>query len=194
MTAKELLEFLETRMKMSHVYQPLLIRTLLDAGGKASIRQVATEFASEDEAQILYYKDRIKKMPLRILRNHNVVHAEKGVITLNLSSLTFEERVELRATCERKIAEFLATRGLSAWGHSLNVESIGESLRFEVLKRDRHCQLCGAAPKDTRLHVDHIVPRSKGGTNDPSNLQVLCVSCNRGKSNRDSTDFRPGGN
>jgi 5-methylcytosine-specific restriction endonuclease McrA len=63
-------------------------------------------------------------------------------------------------------------------------------LRFEILKRDRVCQLCGVGRNDAVLEVDHIVPRSKGGSNDPDNLQVLCARCNRGKSNRDDTDFR----
>ena len=35
---EELLEFINTKMRMSHVYQPLLIRSLLDAGGQASLR------------------------------------------------------------------------------------------------------------------------------------------------------------
>jgi ATP adenylyltransferase len=39
-------------------------------------------------------------------------------------------------------------------------------------------------------HVDHIVPRNKGGTDDTSNLQALCYSCNATKRDRDNTDFR----
>jgi len=63
-------------------------------------------------------------------------------------------------------------------------------VRYEVLKRDRRCVLCGAGRDDEMLQVDHIVPRSKGGSNKISNLQTLCAPCNRGKSNRDATDLR----
>jgi 5-methylcytosine-specific restriction endonuclease McrA len=59
------------------------------------------------------------------------------------------------------------------------------SLRFRILQRDGfRCRLCGLARDDSpdvRLEVDHIVPRSRGGSNDPDNLWVLCFSCNRGK-------------
>ena len=95
------------------------------------------------------------------------------------------------AICEQKIGEFLSSRGLSTWDYSLlSFDPVGESLRYEILTRDRVCQLCGTTKEQERLEVDHIVPRSKGGTNDPGNLQVLCAPCNRGKSNRDDTDFR----
>lgn len=40
-----------------------------------------------------------------------------------------------------------------------------------------------------KWHVDHIIPVSKGGTTDPSNLQVVPASWNRRKSNRHSEHF-----
>lgn len=57
------------------------------------------------------------------------------------------------------------------------------SLRFQILKRDSYrCQLCGRSAQDgARLEVDHKHARSRGGTNDPTNLWTLCFECNRGK-------------
>ena len=64
--------------------------------------------------------------------------------------------------------------------------SIG--LRFKVLQRDRfRCQLCGRSPATElgcKLHVDHIVPFSKGGKTNFENLRALCAECNVGRSNR----------
>jgi 5-methylcytosine-specific restriction endonuclease McrA len=59
-------------------------------------------------------------------------------------------------------------------------------LRFMVLKRDNFkCCACGASPaKDpsVELHIDHIIPWSKGGETTIDNLQTLCSKCNLGKS------------
>lgn len=67
--------------------------------------------------------------------------------------------------------------------------SISTKLRYSVLKRDNfRCCACGASPaKDpsVELHVDHIVPWSKGGETALDNLQTLCSKCNIGKSNCD---------
>jgi hypothetical protein len=59
-------------------------------------------------------------------------------------------------------------------------------LRFDILSRDGYCcQACGAKAADgAELHIDHIHPVSKGGTNDPVNLQALCRDCNLGKGAR----------
>lgn len=65
-------------------------------------------------------------------------------------------------------------------------------LRYEVLKRDGgRCVLCGDSKKDgVKLHVDHILPRSKGGKDTLDNLQTLCQPCNLGKGNRDNRNWR----
>lgn len=191
MNISKLEDFIENRMRMSHVYQPLLIRSLLDAGGKATIRNIATDFAKEDEALIQDYELRIKRMPLKVLKKHGFIKYENGLVSLSVENLTFDQRARLRALCEKRISQFLSKRGIATWSRgAINIEPVGESLRYEILKRDQICQLCGATKRDRMLEVDHIVPRSKGGTNEPSNLQVLCSRCNRAKSNRDSTDFR----
>lgn len=54
-----------------------------------------------------------------------------------------------------------------------------------VFRRDGFvCKHCGAEPGVEKLHIDHILPLSAGGTNDLTNLQVLCEPCNLAKSNK----------
>lgn len=64
--------------------------------------------------------------------------------------------------------------------------SIG--LRFKVLQRDHFkCVLCGDHPArspECVLHVDHLIPWSKGGKTREENLRTLCGTCNIGRGNR----------
>lgn len=68
---------------------------------------------------------------------------------------------------------------------------MNDDIRYNVFKRDNYtCQLCGLTAKDgVKLHVDHIIPVSKGGKTVMSNLQTLCDRCNNGKSNKTEEDF-----
>ena len=67
--------------------------------------------------------------------------------------------------------------------------SLPKSVRFEVFKRDKFkCQYCGEEAPNVILEVDHIVPVSKGGTNDIFNLVTSCRDCNRGKSDKKLDD------
>lgn len=57
-----------------------------------------------------------------------------------------------------------------------------KSLRFKIIERDNFtCQYCGKTPPEAILHVDHIYPKSKGGTDDEINLITSCSDCNLGK-------------
>lgn len=64
--------------------------------------------------------------------------------------------------------------------------AVSRRLRFEVLKRDDHtCRYCGASPRNTpdvALTIDHVVPTTLGGGDDPTNLVTACQPCNAGKS------------
>lgn len=71
--------------------------------------------------------------------------------------------------------------------------AISKELRSYILDRNGFtCQMCGAVagedhPYDpsrkTRLHIGHIVDKSVGGSDDPSNLRALCSVCNEGAAN-----------
>ena len=69
--------------------------------------------------------------------------------------------------------------------------TIPESVRSEVLSRDgQWCYLCDSSVLLDGLHFDHIIPVSRGGTNDPSNVAVSCAACNLAKG-AGLTDKRP---
>ena len=69
-----------------------------------------------------------------------------------------------------------------------NNRTIPLGIRLKVLDRDNfRCVFCGKSPATdlgTRLHIDHIVPFSKGGKSILENLQTLCEECNLGKGDR----------
>lgn len=192
MTFEHLIDFLTNKMKMSHIYQPLLVRSLVDAGGSATLRQLATHFLSQDESQLLYYEKRIKEMPLKVLSKHGIVDKDREFIHLNVQSLTLQQKAQIRCICEQKLQEYVQKKGLGIWDYRLlETDPVPDNLRYLVLaSSDGRCALCGATKKESPLDVDHIIPRSRGGKNELTNLQVLCAKCNRTKGNKDTRDFR----
>lgn len=87
-------------------------------------------------------------------------------------------------------SEFTRTTGWPGWekyigpppantGLQYVKRKLPKSLRLEVFRRDGLvCKNCGS---NQRLTVDHIIPESKGGSDDPENLQTLCSPCNSRK-------------
>lgn len=66
------------------------------------------------------------------------------------------------------------------------------AMRWQVFQRDNwRCVACGRNSENgIILHIDHIIPRSKGGQDHLDNYQTLCETCNIGKGNRDQTNLR----
>ena len=70
--------------------------------------------------------------------------------------------------------------------------AVSKSVRFEVFARDAFtCQYCGQRPPDVVLELDHIHPRSKGGSDDLLNLITSCWECNRGKAAKVLSEVAP---
>jgi hypothetical protein len=72
------------------------------------------------------------------------------------------------------------------------IKFVKAGIRWQVFERDDfRCVSCGKSASDGAiLHVDHIIPRSKGGEDAMENYQTLCHLCNIGKSNKSNKNLR----
>jgi ATP adenylyltransferase len=193
-SVEELRDFILNRMRMSHIYQPVMIKELLARGGTASLHDIAAAFLACDTSQIEYYEEITRDMPGKVLAKHGLVEREgkQYRLALDPASITSQQRDELIGLCDQKINAYLQKRGGAVYAHrSIALGYIPGSLRYDVLKRAGfRCELCGVAASERAIEVDHILPRKHGGQDELSNLQALCYKCNANKGARDDEDLR----
>ena len=124
-------------------------------------------------------------------RSRNYHHQNRARILEQKREYTknHKEQISVRvkawrsANRDRKnITEAVRVQRIRANGGSFTVEE-WLALCAHFFNR---CLSCG---KECALHIDHVIPVSKGGTSDISNLQPLCRSCNSTKATND-TDYR----
>ena len=190
----QLASFLHSQMRMSHVYQPAMLIELLRNGGSATATDVAKAILVHDPTQVGYYETITKRYPGRVLtQNRRLTEREGDTYRLRgFEELSGAEVGELIEICAEKLNDFLKSKAADPWNHRRKASGyISGPLKYEVLKRARmRCQLCGISGEIRALEVDHIVPRKHFGSDDISNLQALCYSCNATKRDSDDTDFR----
>ena len=193
-TFERLRGFISGRMRMSHIYQPVMLKVLLERNGWASTREIAAAFLARDESQIDYYVEITKRMPGRVLASHGIVKKEGDGfrLTLDPQDLHPSEKDELICMCDAAVAQYVERRGGRLYDHRRTaLGDISGTVRYEVLRRAGfRCELCGVPADERALEVDHITPRRHGGSDDLTNLQALCYRCNANKGARDDTDFR----
>lgn len=193
MTFNDLKRFLESEMRMSHIYQPVMIKHLLEQGGISTDVEIAKEIAQYDQSQIEYYQKITNNMVGKVLRNHQVVYKKQNVYRIEGANQFSQKQIdELVALCEQKLDDYIKRRGERIWAHRNNTRGyISGSIKYEVLKRAGfRCELCGISAKERALEVDHIVPKNLGGEDSINNYQALCYVCNAMKRDKDDTDFR----
>jgi ATP adenylyltransferase len=112
-----LLDFIQTRMRMSHIYQPSMIRTLLDHQGEADDEQIAKYLLSPDRSQIEYYQQITRNMVGRILRGHDVVEKEgRKYWLVGFDKFTPAQIEALREACDEKTLTLMDSMSESMWG------------------------------------------------------------------------------
>lgn len=109
-------------------------------------------------------------------------HVGKGA-EIRQARITIEELHD--ASYDVKLRRQIFKKSKKLKGGGGEREPIPAQLRFDILSRDLFtCQACNAQPGNDRLHVDHLLPWSLGGSNHPLNLTTLCDRCNLGKGPR----------
>ncbi len=189
-----LLHFILREMRMSHVYQPVMLAEILRSNGSASINQIAKALLAYDASQIEYYEQITKNMVGRVLTKNRQVTERDGALyrITGFDELTSDEVSALVKACEAKIDAYVSDRGNAIWHHRKRAKGyVPGTVRYEVLKRAKYrCELCGTSAEVKSLEVDHILPKNQGGSDELHNFQALCYSCNATKRDRDDTDFR----
>ena len=194
MTFDELRKFIAEDMRMSQVYQPVMLTELLRRGGSASVKDIAQAILDRDPTQIEYFTEIVKNMVGSVLTKRRGITEKNGEkYTLKgADQLTQDQVDELVALCKQRIDQFEAARGDKVWAHRRRGHRpVPGSVRYKVLSSAKfRCELCGVSADEKNLEVDHIFPKSLGGKDDVTNYQALCYTCNAAKRNTDDTDFR----
>jgi len=104
-------------------------------------------------------------------------------ILLDRKQAEADSKARELAEAERLVRERQASQRVDRRFVAAQRRLMTDSLRYDVMQRDGfRCKLCGATADDGyKLHVDHIIPVSKGGKTEISNLRTLCERCNMGK-------------
>ena len=101
MNFPDLKHFLIKRMRMSHIYQPVMLMTLLKEGGVASIETLSKKLLIEDKSQQEYYGNITRNMVGRVLNNHGIVQKDGENFKLrNYETYTEDQRIELIQICQ----------------------------------------------------------------------------------------------
>jgi ATP adenylyltransferase len=163
---QRLAEFLQNEMRMSHIYQPLMLKLLLEHGGRASTRDIAAAFLSHDESQLDYYETITDRMPGVVLRKHRLESrdGDSYALTPHLYELSDGERTDLVRLCDDAIAAHKAKRGQRSGdtGRLASAKSGWIPLRHAQASRIPMRTLCGISADERALDVGHIIPGSPG--------------------------------
>jgi len=121
-----------------------------------------------------------------------IAKGEKHIFNKLISRLNYSA-IEQYADDEINEKNIISEENINILSKTVdNINTVRAGIRWQVFERDDFkCVACGLSAIDGAiLHVDHIIPRSKGGKDEMDNYQTLCHKCNIGKSNKSQINLR----
>lgn len=118
-TFEKLDHFITSKMRMSHIYQPVMLMTLLRNNGISSTENIAKEILLHDQSQIEYYSSITKNMPGKVLdKNHGIVEkVDDSYSLVNFESFTPNQIDKLIEACQKRLDEYFQKRGAAIFNH-----------------------------------------------------------------------------
>jgi len=179
MTFEQLRQFIAEDMRMSQVYQPVMLTELLRRGGSASVSDIAQAILDRDPTQIEYFTEIVKNMVGSVLTKRRGITEKNGekYILKGADQLTPDQVDELVALCKKRIDQFEVARGGKVWAHRRRGHRpVPGSVRYKVLSAAKfRCELCGVSADEKNLEVDHIFPKSLGGRDDITTTRRFAI-------------------
>ena len=151
----------------------------------STFRQMMAEALKEQEEAMAEALKRLTRMDddERIRRNraasdawHKVNVEKNRAASRKFYSLN---KSKVKVYHHRRRAQLHAAEGSVSAGRE------GQLMKLQQGK----CACCRVSLKEVKHHIDHMTALSRGGSNDNSNLQLLCATCNLQKGAKDPIAF-----
>jgi len=144
---------------------------------RAKKLEYARQYVQQNRAKVTQYK---REYYLANVEKYHIAHVEyykthRQEIINRVLRWRKENPDKLRANARTSVHRRRARLSQSGGSHSME--------EFEELCA-KHGNRCLCCDESKPLTIDHIVPISRGGTNDIDNIQPLCLSCNCKKSDK----------
>ena len=137
---KTLADFITNQMKMSHIYQPVMLIELLGRKGSASTTQIAKALLGYDISPVEYYEHIVRNMVGKVLTESRAITSEENnQYSLNdYEGLSQNEISDLIELCHARIEKFLDRPGDKVWEYKEKPSRyISGTLRYELSEEVR---------------------------------------------------------
>ncbi len=173
MQYQQLRKFISEEMRMSQVYQPVMLMQLLKNNGEATVQQIAQAILDKDPTQIEYFSEIVKNMVGRVLtKNRGITEKDGNTYKLIGSQDLSQQQVdELVSLCEQRIQDFERQRG-EAEVNAINLLMAEQKKLLQeqdsTINGFNIGMNCGETAGQTIFHCHvHLIPRRKGDVENP---------------------------